>query len=588
MVGPLQVWFTGLAASAEQRAAVVRQTLDGALSSVWPRAAELADASEAQVKAGSELRQVARTAYAAAIERVSTGISDGALLRGEVLARWQEFVGTGDLLRAMESRVGRLRDRISAAFSGRVPRASQLQVALESGLAQLITSAAEQAAEQAATSWRARPAGAALLKGAEEDLGRSSAALHGEVERLVREWQGSVLEMVRTEGASRRTVARLSAYGVNASGLVVMVAVFASTHFIPTGLEIAVAGGTTALSQKLLEAVFGDQAVRRLASKARTDLIQRVETVLAAEEVRYSTVLDAVAADPEVPTGLRASAMVAEAARKRLADATVKGLAAAKIKSKIAISDDEPKVTVPQVSLPDSIAPDTTVEPPTDAGTAPADAPDIEQPTEDNADEPAAEGPTTPAEPPAAKVAPLVQTATAASKPAAPAQDTEALPVKAADAAPAAAPHNADAAPAEDSTPADAPADPAQEGDAPAAPAEEPKPVTPAKAATAAKPPAATKPAAKSAAGRPKSPAKSAPSKNAQAKNTQVKSGPVKTAPARPKDPPASNPPPADPPAATTSDTTKAAGTEPRPARSAPNQTDAEAEPAGAAEEANR
>ncbi len=324
VVGPLQVWFTGLAASAEQRAAVVRQTLDGALSSVWPRAAELADASEAQVKAGAELRQVARTAYAAAIERVSTGMSDGALLRGEVLARWQEFVGTGDLLRAMESRVGRLRDRISAAFSGRVPRASQLQVALESGLAQLITSAAEQAAEQAATSWRARPAGAALLKGAEEDLGRSSAALHGEVERLVREWQGSVLEMVRTEGASRRTVARLSAYGVNASGLVVMVAVFASTSFIPTGLEFAVAGGTTVLSQKLLEAVFGDQAVRRLASKARTDLLQRVETVLAAEEARYSTVLDAVAADPEVPTGLRASAMVAEAARKRLADATFK------------------------------------------------------------------------------------------------------------------------------------------------------------------------------------------------------------------------------------------------------------------------
>jgi hypothetical protein len=33
---------------------------------------------------------------------------DGTLLRGEVLARWQEFVGTGELLRNLETRVGPL------------------------------------------------------------------------------------------------------------------------------------------------------------------------------------------------------------------------------------------------------------------------------------------------------------------------------------------------------------------------------------------------------------------------------------------------------------------------------------------------
>ena len=321
VVGPLQVWFTGLAASAEQRAAVVRQTLDGALASVWPRASELADASDAQATAVQELRSAAHTAYASAVSRVSTGIADGALLRGEVLARWQEFVGTGDLLRALENRVGRMRDRLTAAISGRPPRAAQLKVALESGLSQLITSAAEQAAEEAAAAWRSRPAGVALLKDSDEELGRSSRALAGEVERLVREWQGDVLEMVRTEGAAKRTAARLGAYGVNASGLVVMVAVFASTHFIPTGLEVAVAGGTTVLSQKLLEAIFGDQAVRRLAAKARADLISRVETTLGAEEARFAAVLEQVAADAEVPTRLRASAMVAEAARKRMVEA---------------------------------------------------------------------------------------------------------------------------------------------------------------------------------------------------------------------------------------------------------------------------
>ncbi len=56
-----------------------------------------------------------------------------------------------------------------------------------------------------------------------------------------------------------------------------MIAVFASTAFIPTGLEIATAAGTTVAAQKVLEAIFGDQAVRPLAAKARQDLLDRVD-----------------------------------------------------------------------------------------------------------------------------------------------------------------------------------------------------------------------------------------------------------------------------------------------------------------------
>ena len=42
---------------------------------------------------------------------------DGALLRGEVLARWQDFVGTGEFFRAMEQNIGRFRDRVGARSS---------------------------------------------------------------------------------------------------------------------------------------------------------------------------------------------------------------------------------------------------------------------------------------------------------------------------------------------------------------------------------------------------------------------------------------------------------------------------------------
>jgi hypothetical protein len=46
------------------------------------------------------------------------------------------------------------------------------------------------------------------------------------------------------------------------------------------------------LGQKLLEAVFGDQAVRRLADHARTDLEARVTVLYADEAARYHRAID--------------------------------------------------------------------------------------------------------------------------------------------------------------------------------------------------------------------------------------------------------------------------------------------------------
>ena len=45
-------------------------------------------------------------------------LRSGALLRGEVLARWHEVVGTGDVMRALETRVGWLRDRLASIVTG--------------------------------------------------------------------------------------------------------------------------------------------------------------------------------------------------------------------------------------------------------------------------------------------------------------------------------------------------------------------------------------------------------------------------------------------------------------------------------------
>ena len=50
---------------------------------------------------------------------------------------------------------------------------------------------------------------------------------------------------------------------------------------------MAAGAGTTVAAQTVLEAIFGDQAVRTLAAKARADLLARVRTLLDAEADRF-------------------------------------------------------------------------------------------------------------------------------------------------------------------------------------------------------------------------------------------------------------------------------------------------------------
>jgi hypothetical protein len=322
IVTPMRNWFAALARSAAARAAVVRQTVDGAIAAIGPAVAQLAEAADDQVAAADTLAAGVATAYRNAGESIEQGIRDGALMRGEVLARWQELVGTGEFMRNLQARVGWLRDRLVAALTGRPGTTERLQAALESGLVVLVRNAAADAAEQAVATWRVHPAGAALLRTTEEtgadrriDLTAPAADLPERTERLVRDWQRSVLDLVRAEAGNKRAFARASAYVVNAGGLLVMVTVFAATHFIPTGVEVAVAGGTTVAAQKVLEAIFGDQAIRDLADHARSDLLNRVNTLLAEEAGRFQAVLDGAGVDPAAPERLRRAAAATEAAR---------------------------------------------------------------------------------------------------------------------------------------------------------------------------------------------------------------------------------------------------------------------------------
>jgi hypothetical protein len=309
----LRAWLGRLAGDAQARSEVVRRTLKGALESLDARTEALAAALTRQSTAAGELLGASSAAYEDALGHVREGMRDGTLLRGEVLARWQEFVGTGEFFRQVESTVSRLRDRLTHFIKGEPARADNLGEALQSGVESLIGNRAELAATSTARQWRTLAGGDRLLS-ADPTLMRSSAGIEGRIQRLVRDWQGDILEMVRDEGTDRRTTARIMAYGVNGLGVVLMLVTFASTAGI-TGAEVGIAGGTAVVGQKLLEAVFGDQAVRELSKRARQKLEERVEELYAAERARYEGAVNAVHVEPDQGAALRAAISAVRAAR---------------------------------------------------------------------------------------------------------------------------------------------------------------------------------------------------------------------------------------------------------------------------------
>jgi hypothetical protein len=312
-LAPVRRWLDALAADAESRVDLVRRTLAGALDSLPARVAEVRRALDAQVAVADTLADSVDRAYDEALDEVDQTLRSGTLLRGEVLARWHEVVGTGDLMRSLETRIGWLRDRVRSIVTGAPQAETELKAAVQSSVDALVHVAADRAAERAAATWRQDPAGRRLLEGATR-LDAASTELAERTASAVRSWQGQVFDLVRAEGADKRTTARLASYGVNAAGLAVMLVTFAGTGGL-TGAEVAVAGGTSALAQKVLEAIFGDQAIRALAARAREDLLARVRVLLRAERDRYRALLDPVAPDPDGLDRLRAAMGAVERAR---------------------------------------------------------------------------------------------------------------------------------------------------------------------------------------------------------------------------------------------------------------------------------
>ncbi|WP_183320831.1 dynamin family protein [Flexivirga oryzae] len=314
-VARINGWLASLAADQHARSIVIRRTLQGALDSLDSRAAALELAVIQQADGREELQRAAADGYAAALAGVSEGMRDGTMLRGEVLARWQEFVGTGEVFRQLEAGVSRMRDRVAAALRGRGRQqpVGDLGAALQTGVAALLQAHGETAAIDVARSWRHTAGGAELIQ-QHPELASVSKDFEQEAEKLVRSWQDDVLAMVRDEAGGKRTTARFLAFGVNGIAVLLMLVVFSATAGL-TGAEVGIAGGSAVLAQRLLEAVFGDQAVRTLAAKARTRLLTRTEELYDAQRARFDAALAQLGGGGTSAEELRAAVEQVRAAR---------------------------------------------------------------------------------------------------------------------------------------------------------------------------------------------------------------------------------------------------------------------------------
>jgi len=284
--GPIREWLEDTAAREDRRVAILTQTMSGVLDTFRTRLPALASQVDAQLTLRAELRSAADEAYGAGLARIDEATRNGSLLRGEILARWQDFTGTGDLLRMLQvRRVGgtasRPRKRRMSA------RAGALKTALRTGLESLVAAVADRAAEDAVSRWRQHAAGGPLLAGlaapAEDSglldfsdqaglafgqppgpadgrdgasgngagpdsgsrkaaaglgagsgrgadaLGRSALDLARRTSQAISAWQDHVMRLVKAENVTKRSIARVVSFDEEPLALVLTIGLLGDT-----------------------------------------------------------------------------------------------------------------------------------------------------------------------------------------------------------------------------------------------------------------------------------------------------------------------------------------------------------------------
>lgn len=295
-----------LAAESEERRALAAQALAGALRGLAPLAHAVADDLEHQAIDADALQRMATAAYAEELASLNRALETGLILREEVLRRWNDYVGADQVARFISSGIGRLRAMLVTVFRGNLDApVTVVETEMTATLEALALRHASEAARRTAVAWSDRSEAAALIA-SKADLWSASDHFAPEIRERLTAWMRAIVDDVRAHAGRKRAIAQISALGVNAVGVAVMLAVFVHTAGL-TGTELGIAAGTGLLNQKLLEAIFGEGAMAELIGNARAGLAAVLTERFDQERMRFETLVPPAAELREVAAGLRAA-----------------------------------------------------------------------------------------------------------------------------------------------------------------------------------------------------------------------------------------------------------------------------------------
>ncbi|TMC77119.1 MAG: hypothetical protein E6J09_08260 [Chloroflexi bacterium] len=293
-----------LAADRERRVALAKRALAGALAGLDPLIGSVALDVEREAAEAEAVRGIAHKAYDAELEALLEELRGGTFLRAEVLRHWESYVKADQITRFFSRGLGRLRGTIVTAIRG-MPEApvGVMEREVSSDVIAATVSRAAEAARRVASEWSSRPRSAVRLA-RDPSLWSASPDLAARLEPRLKDWVASIATEVQARGAGKRDLAFGVSLGVNALAVAAMVGVFAHTAGV-TGTEIGIVAATGFLNQKLMQAIFGEAAMREMIAGAR----ERLEALLGDELDRERRRYDALVADPadlsDLAIGLR-------------------------------------------------------------------------------------------------------------------------------------------------------------------------------------------------------------------------------------------------------------------------------------------
>ena len=305
-IAPVEAALDRLVASHEERRALARQGLAGALKGIPEAVEAIAGQVEEEQRAVAELRAAADAAYARARLALHEELKRGTFLRAEVLRQWQDFIGAGQVARLLSEGIGRIVATVRAMFQPGPPApATEVREAAFADLTALTIQHADTAAQRTATEWSNDRYGAMALA-ADEGLWRASPELGERMRSDLARWADGIAERIREMGAQRKGWAQAASIGINAIGTSAVLAVFVHTGGL-TGAEVGITAATAIVNQKLLEAIFGEANVAAFVARAREELDRLLDAIFEEEQARWARTLGETG-DPRLAQELRAAA----------------------------------------------------------------------------------------------------------------------------------------------------------------------------------------------------------------------------------------------------------------------------------------